>query len=390
MTQDQTIAQSPTHQPLQPSYILRRHTAQVHSVLFLQNNLRLLSGDADGWVVLWDVPIKRPVAVWRAHKNTILGLGGWEGSKVITHGRDSKLCVWQFQEDDDTPYSEVLPVDDAVTDRTQPMLLHTLMVNTLNFCSFAMCHAPFPAETPSNPTSTPPGLHLAYPGVQDGQIIVTELPSEERIATIPEPKDIKTGMVMAIRLAYAHDRDLTIVSGYESGHASVWRRHPTSQYWERIYTYQAHSQPILSLDLAISLESFFTSSADAVIARHPLNAARREETKVNQTRHAGQQDLTMRSDGKIFATAGWDGKGRVYSAKTMKELAVLKWHKEGCYALAFAVTDLDESHENERKSGTGLVKRGMTVSEQRTSAAMSTHWLAVGSKDGKISLWDIY
>ncbi|KAI7182867.1 hypothetical protein KC343_g6401 [Hortaea werneckii] len=265
------------------------------------------------------------------------------------------------------------------------------MVNTLNFCSFAVCHAPPPTETPNNQTSsTPPSIHLAYPGVQDGQIIVTELSSEERIATIPEPKDIKTGMVMAIRLAYAQERDLTIIVGYESGHACVWRRNPSSQYWERIYTYQAHSQPILSLDLAISLGSFFTSSADAVIARHPLNAAGGKETKVIQTGHAGQQGLTIRPDLKIFATAGWDGKGRVYSTKTMKELAVLKWHKEGCYALAFAATDLEESHENGRTSDTGLVRREMTVSEQRTAAAKSTHWLAVGSKDGKISLWDIY
>ncbi|KAI7574621.1 hypothetical protein KC316_g11396, partial [Hortaea werneckii] len=188
---------------------------------------------------------------------------------------------------------------------------------------------------------------------------------------------------------YTHEGDLTIVGGYESGHACVWRRNPSSQYWERVYTYQAHSQPILSLDLANSLGSFFTSSADAIIARHPLSSAE-SETKVIQTRHAGQQALTIRSDRKIFATAGWDGKGRVYSAKTMKELAVLKWHKEGCYALAFAATDLDESHENDQKPDTGLVKGGMTVSEQRTSAAKSTHWLAVGSKDGKISLWDIY
>ncbi|RMY78833.1 hypothetical protein D0863_00422 [Hortaea werneckii] len=389
MTQNQSLAQSPTHPPLQPSYILRGHTAQVHSVLFLRENLQLLSGDADGWVVLWDVPIKRPVAVWRAHKSTILGLGSWGEGKIITHGRDSKLCVWQLQEDDDTPYSKILPVDDAVTDRKQPLLLHTLMVNTLNFCSFAMCLSPSANENPNVQTPTPPSIHLAYPGVQDGQIIVTELPSEERIATIPEPKDTKTGMVMAIRLDYTHERDLTIVCGYESGHACVWRRNPSSQYWERIYTYQAHSQPILSLDLAISLGSFFTSSADAIITRHPLSSAE-SETKVIQTRHAGQQALTIRSDRKIFATAGWDGKGRVYSAKTMKELAVLKWHKEGCYALAFAATDLDESHENGQKPDTELVKREMTVSEQRISAAKSTHWLAVGSKDGKISLWDIY
>jgi len=68
----------------QPSYILRGHSAQVHSVLFLHDNLKLLSGDADGWVVLWSIPIKRPKAVWRAHNNTILGLASWEDDKIIT------------------------------------------------------------------------------------------------------------------------------------------------------------------------------------------------------------------------------------------------------------------------------------------------------------------
>jgi len=32
----------------------------------------------------------------------------------------------------------------------------------------------------------------------------------------------------------------------------------------------------------------------------------------------------------------------------------------------------------------------MTVKEERDRKAKTTHWLAAGSKDGKISLWDIY
>lgn len=69
--------------PAQPAYILRGHTAQIHSVHFFRQNLRLLTGDADGWVVLWDVPIKRPVVVWKPHVATVLGLGSW-GEKIIT------------------------------------------------------------------------------------------------------------------------------------------------------------------------------------------------------------------------------------------------------------------------------------------------------------------
>lgn len=71
------IIQSFTLPPAQPDYVLRGHTAQIHCVQFLRRNLRLLTGDADGWVVLWNLAIKRPVAVWKAHEGSVLGLGSW-------------------------------------------------------------------------------------------------------------------------------------------------------------------------------------------------------------------------------------------------------------------------------------------------------------------------
>jgi len=74
--------------PAQPAYVLRGHAAQIHAVHFLRDNLRLVSGDADGWVVLWDVPIRRPVAVWRAHKGCVLGVGSWGEDRIITYVPD--------------------------------------------------------------------------------------------------------------------------------------------------------------------------------------------------------------------------------------------------------------------------------------------------------------
>lgn len=68
-----------------PYYILRGHTAQIHAVHFFRQNLRLLTGDADGWVVCWSLPIKRAVAVWRAHgSGTVLGVWSWGGGRVVT------------------------------------------------------------------------------------------------------------------------------------------------------------------------------------------------------------------------------------------------------------------------------------------------------------------
>lgn len=130
---------------------------------------------------------------------------------------------------------------------------------------------------------------------------------------------------------------------------------------------------------------------------------RTQPTKVVNTKHSGQQGLKVRSDGKIFATAGWDSKIRVYSAKTMHELAVLKWHQVGCYTIAFASLDRPPLPDKDEQQSTGLDSDNfastkavvpklidVTVKDRRIKQAKETHWLAAGSKDGKISLWDIY
>ena len=70
--------------PAQPAYILRGHTSQIHSVQLVRQNRRLLTGDADGWVVYWRLESKRPLAVWRAHDATILGTAEWPSDRLIT------------------------------------------------------------------------------------------------------------------------------------------------------------------------------------------------------------------------------------------------------------------------------------------------------------------
>ena len=46
--------------------------------------------------------------------------------------------VWQLCNDMEEQMDKILPVDATVLAK-QPWLLHVLPVNTLNFCSFAMC-----------------------------------------------------------------------------------------------------------------------------------------------------------------------------------------------------------------------------------------------------------
>src|SRR5262249_25419822 len=110
-------------------------------------------------------------------------------------------------------------------------------------------------------------------------------------------------------------------------------------------------------------------------------------------------------DARIFATAGWDSKARVYSTKTMMELAVLKWHKEGCYAVALGEIrgaeptptkvegepDTSDAAVADVVGGEVASTDAISTGEQRrTRATSETHWLAIGSKDGKLSLWEVY
>lgn len=444
--------------PPQPKAILRGHKVQVHAATFIRSNERLLTGDADGFVVAWDLTIMRPRGVWQAHENAILGISEWGTNKVITHGRDNKLIVWRLSVEDEDAMSTILPLDPAPEPRMKPWMLHMLEVNTMNFCSFAS--SPGSAFGPAADSN----LLVAVPNTLASEAVdVYSLPSQSRIHTVKLGDD--HGMAMALALVWLQNV-LTLVAGYENGMAIVAQLADDNS-WSVVYRSQCHKQPILSLDVAPNLEYFLTSSADAMVAKHPLpshqpeatsligdsaetdaskvepretpasdngrakqkadhgkpvsllsaalasqppvkppRAARKCEVqtqplKVVNTKHSGQQGLRVRSDGRIFATAGWDSRIRVYSAKAMREVAVLKWHPVGCFAVAFADITTGSSglkadqirvNDEEASSETRIVPRvlDMTVKDRRMDQARRAHWLAAGSKDGKVSLWDVF
>jgi WD40 repeat protein len=342
--------------------------------------------------------------------------------------------------EDEGYLNKSLPVDIAESDRsksaTQPWLLHSLPVNALNFCAFSMTFLDLSSSTSSKSASelVPSRVVLfAVPNALDsGGIDIFHLPSERRITTIASDSSTKTGMVMAVNMFVSSSGDVYVVSAYEDGHVMVFiHKGPLTPAsfeigtiasnpwkWDKLYASRPHSQPVLSLDVSSNRDYFITSSADALLIKHPIPSSTSpgyiptahytedKPLKTVNTKHSGQQGLRMRSDGKIFATAGWDSRVRVYSGKTMKELAVLKWHKEGCYTVAIGDADPlsrstpAQTQDPSTSGGPVETSSDQVSSDQRPSLAaihnqrnqkiQQTHWLAAGSKDGKISLWDIY
>ncbi|KAJ5893650.1 hypothetical protein N7495_005341 [Penicillium taxi] len=434
--------------PATPTYVLRGHSTPIHALHIFSQNLRLISGDADGWIVIWDLVTKRPVTVWKAHRGAVLEVKGFSqvsgGTEIYTHGRDHKLCVWRIRLEDEPFLDKTLPVEafeldkERLEKRAQPWLLHSLPVNALNFCAFSIAFidtsgATSLGNTQKQETSTRAQILFAVPNAMDsGGIDIFHLPSERRVTTIKSDPAVQTGMLMAVSIFVGPLSDLYVASAYEDGQVMVFTyKEPLTSAsfeasnissnpwkWERIYVCRPHSQPVLSIDVAPTCDYFISSSADALIIKHPIpgpvtvddvpivNYMEESPLKTIDTKHSGQQGIRIRNDGKIFATAGWDSRVRVYSAKTMKELAVLKWHKDGCYCIVFGeINPTSQSTPSIPSNDTGtewtiqqpdqqiVQARSFSltaIQNQRSQKVQHTHWLAAGSKDGKISLWDIY
>lgn len=177
-------AATPATAPAQPTYILRGHTTQIHSVHFYSSNTRLATADASGWIVLWSLHTRRATAVWKAHEGSVLKVSDWDG-KIITHGRDNKIFVWRVEEEG---MDVLLPVEDEVSWRRRPWLVASLDVNALNFCGFGGCAAAAAAREGEE------GYLVAVPApLKAEDVDVMRLPDGARVYAGIRHEGVKTG-----------------------------------------------------------------------------------------------------------------------------------------------------------------------------------------------------
>lgn len=81
-------------------------------------------------------------------------------------------------------------------------------------------------------------------------------------------------------------------------------------------------------------------------------------------KNPGVNCVRIRSDQKVFASGGWDGRIRIFSWKSLRPLAVLTQHKQG------GVMDL--------------------VYSNQPVSMWHANIMAAAGMDSQISLWDLY
>ncbi|CAB4002349.1 guanine nucleotide-binding subunit beta 1 [Paramuricea clavata] len=312
--------------PPDPVYILRGVGSPVTAVEFCTfggNEQRLLSGDQKGIVSIWNLSTKRTEFTLDGHDNkAILTIQYLKDDTLLSHGRDGNVHIWNLNRNE---------------------IQDTLKVSDIGFCK---CEIIYDFQSSGDNC-------LAVSSEDQSQIDIMCLKTKKIIRKLTPESSKSFGMCMCLKSIETEKKYL--VAGYESGDIILWDLQSSNM----VSKLCVHKEPVMCVDIDPKSNRGISGSAEEKVTVFKLTAERRLEVeKTVQIKNCGISEVKIRGDCKIFATAGWDHKLRIFSWKSLKPLAILNYHTQSVDAVAFS-----------------------NCQEQL---------LAAGSKDGRISLWSLY
>ncbi|XP_013079463.2 guanine nucleotide-binding protein subunit beta-like protein 1 [Biomphalaria glabrata] len=293
----------------------------------------LYSGHQDGKVIKWNWVTRRPESSTMAHGESIIWLM-CVAEKLVSQGRDGVVKFWSVTDPEWTVIGEI-------------------PCAALIFCNSSICIFN--------------NQHLlSVPSDSVGQVtthcLEQLLPESSHIVHLSTPirlhhKDTKShGMCMRIKSEADKVPSPYLFVAYESGTLTMW----DLLRGEILTEISAHEESIMCMDCWAGIDTgtikCITGSVDKQLKLWQVDNLLLTHKKTVKVLNPGMGSISVRADGKIIAVGGWDGRCRLFSLKSMKALAVLTFHRSSVQCVAFA----------------------------------SNNYLATGSKDGYIAVWNIY
>ncbi|KAL3137617.1 hypothetical protein ABBQ38_004894 [Trebouxia sp. C0009 RCD-2024] len=360
-----------------PSSVLRGHRADVQALCCHPDRALLYSGDSAGEAKAWDLTTERATWSQRLHPNeagvTALHIAGPDCARLLSQGRDGTIKSWALS-------AEGLP------SRTP---LHLIETGSYNFCRMAVlshdacvsegCGANPPVDIKSGQamSSNQDTDRQQAESVTDGMgaTCSTELKLEHRnsategpaenarqgtsrelivaiaghdpavleiwnmqtgvlVQQLTQPAGHKHGMCMAVQLYTQSEQSvLYALVGYEDGTVAVW----DVIAGRFVKSSQLHAEPVMAVAVADDGSGGICAAADNKVQCFGLGSPSTllQVLATLEVKQHGIADICIRPDQRLFATAGWDGKLRLFHHKKMRPLAILQYHRKGVTALAF-------------------------------------------------------
>ncbi|KAI3736933.1 hypothetical protein L2E82_26922 [Cichorium intybus] len=343
-------------------------------VCFHPSQNLVFSGSSDGELRIWDSVQHRTISsAWvhsAAHGIISVSTGPTIGNnRVISQGKDGTVKCWD--------------IEHGELSRTPSILIES---NTYHFCKLSLvkrpsvdsrkpekegpCHVTEKVNEISGQTQTishdiqeedqasvvensntfqgyenvEGRPYVAMAGAELSEVELWDLNAAERFARLPHSSTASTnkftkgkGMCMAVQAFSPPEQQgfLHVLAGYEDGTMAWWDlRNPEVP----LTSVRFHSEPVLSLSMDGMWNGGISGSADDKIVIFTLDHSLascvvKKEISLERPGIAG---TSIRPDGKIFATAGWDHRIRIYNYKKGNPLAILKYHRATCNATSFA------------------------------------------------------
>ncbi|CAL0318987.1 unnamed protein product [Lupinus luteus] len=348
-----------------PVAVLRGHRASVTDVSFHPSNPILFSCSSDGEVRIWDTLQHRTLFSSWLHSAahgivSVATTPSLPTNQFLSQGRDGTVKLWDF--------------NDAGLSRI-PLL--TIETNTYHFCKLSTVKTPsvlsksgkesefrrtpngeIPEDKKEKAYDDQPcfesrednmhheGLpYVALSGENSSQVEIWDLKSAERFVQLPSNITSNSssvcnkdrGMCMALQLFSPSESRgfLNVLAGYEDGSMLWWDvRNPRVP----LTSVKFHSEPVLSICIDGSCNGGISGAADDKIVMYSLEHSTgtcvfKKEISLERPGISGS---SIRPDGKIAATAGWDHRIRIYNYRKGNALAILKYHRATCNAVTYS------------------------------------------------------
>ncbi|PIA13801.1 WD40 repeat-like protein [Coemansia reversa NRRL 1564] len=344
---------------LQPDFVFREHQAAVNCVHFFADDLYLVSGDQSGLLIVWNMLLKRPlVQVANAHSDAIIAVTNVGTDTVISQGRDSKIKIWS------------LTASELSGDL---MLAKSLSVDSLSFCQFASA------------SIGPDTWIVAIESVDSGNAYIYNVHNEAKHSFSIRHKSVmpmgtREDSPMCLRLIAYEDNHLKLYVGYESTILQCFALTVSEN--ECIAklvssTTTPHKEPLMAVDINYQDCRLYTCAADNKVCCFVLesNGAVRDSVASVQLPNPGASGIRYFGSCSLIAVAGWDYGVHLYT-KSLEHIYTVRFHRAALTALSMS-----------SQSATPLPETIDDIAQQRWG--LRPQWLAVASRDTRISLWNI-
>ncbi|XP_053687429.1 guanine nucleotide-binding protein subunit beta-like protein 1 [Sabethes cyaneus] len=321
--------------PPDPVYCLKSPDLSSYHSLCFHTSERLHAGTTKGTVQLWDLQSNRSHYTLSVGTSPIINVAHTEDA-LITQEKEGYVKLWELT-------------------NSAYVLRHEVATGHVGFCRFV-----YHGSAQRNLSSETPAVIIPKAG-SSISILCGRTFSERQQLTVPEGGGLRLGTVMCFTPIELGGGSY-LLAGYESGTIVLWDLN-TSKPISHLQLEAGECLMAMDYDPVTNRGVCGGSSSRITVFSLDRQSMEIRQKSVIEIKNAGVHRLRIRKDLKVFASAGWDGRLRVFSWKSLRPLAVLTEHKGELMDIIY--------------------------SDEKVSMWKAVIMAAAGS-DGQISLWDLY